>query len=396
MQIFQQLKQAVLQIMHHKLRACLAMIGIIVGTASVVTLISSSQAATDHALSMFETLGTNLLAVQLYNEKQNDHHYQKNISIDDVNKIQQKNRSLYLASPYATSYQNTYYKGKQFESAVVGATPNLSKLLKLQTTNGRNLTNFDENSLNVVIGSDLANQLRQSGMLNPIGKQLQLKNNFVTIIGVLKPIKPNFFFFTNLNKGMIISLNEMQKIDSNSGIRSIMFRTAPKIQLNTVQNTLKQQIQNIIPSMQVNFRNPKTIMEVAGKQRKSFTQLLTFIGSISLLVGAIGVMNIMLVSVMERRQEIGIRLAIGARKRDIRNMFIAEAIVLTMLGGLCGVALGQSLTWIISHFSGWGYHFYASPIILGFSVSVLSGLIAGIYPAISASKLDPIKTLQDG
>lgn len=126
MKILSALKQAISQIMHTKLRACLAMIGIVVGTASVVTLISSSQLATDHALSLFKSLGTNLVSVRLYNRKQNDHHHKRKLTLGDVNQLQHKIKVLSLSAPYASSYQSIHYNGKAVQISLVGATPSLA------------------------------------------------------------------------------------------------------------------------------------------------------------------------------------------------------------------------------------------------------------------------------
>ena len=121
--------------------------------------------------------------------------------------------------------------------------------------------------------------------------------------------------------------------------------------------------------------------------------MLASIGAISLVVGGIGVMNIMLVSVIERRREIGVRMAIGAKPYDIWKMFLIESIILTLFGGLLGVIFGMGIALGIAYFSGWEFHFYLIPPALGFSVSVLVGIFSGFYPAMSASKLDPIETL---
>ena len=130
------------------------------------------------------------------------------------------------------------------------------------------------------------------------------------------------------------------------------------------------------------------------KQEGIFTLLLGFIGGISLLVGGIGVMNIMLVSVTERRREIGIRKAIGAKRRDIQSLFLSEAIILAIFGGICGVAIGTILSFAIAYFSNWSFHFLLWPPVIGFIVSAATGIFFGFYPAHRASLLDPITALR--
>jgi putative ABC transport system permease protein len=129
-------------------------------------------------------------------------------------------------------------------------------------------------------------------------------------------------------------------------------------------------------------------------QHKIFTLLLGLIGGISLLVGGIGVMNIMLVSVLERRREIGIRLALGARKRDIQALFLSEAVLLALIGGIIGIVAGIIGSFIIAELAHWQFSIFIWPVLVGFSVSVLVGIVFGFYPAHQAAKLDPIETLR--
>ena len=130
------------------------------------------------------------------------------------------------------------------------------------------------------------------------------------------------------------------------------------------------------------------------KQNETFTLLLGFIGSIALIVGGIGVMNIMLVSVVERRREIGVRMAVGAKRRDIQLMFLTEAVVLTLFGGLMGVITGEAVALFTALISQWTFHLYILPLVVGFFVSALVGIFFGFYPARKASLLDPIETLR--
>ncbi len=150
----------------------------------------------------------------------------------------------------------------------------------------------------------------------------------------------------------------------------------------------------IAPDKQIRFRDPQQIIDIVSKQRSTFTWLLSAIGGISLLVGGIGVMNIMLVSVIERRKEIGVRMAIGARRKDILEMFLIESVVLTGFGGLIGVIIGTVTTLLLALLSGWEYSFHIFPAALGFVVSTGVGMFSGFYPSYRASQLDPIATLQ--
>ena len=180
----------------------------------------------------------------------------------------------------------------------------------------------------------------------------------------------------------------------NIQIQNILFQLHHDTPLDPVKTQLQNVISKITPNTQIRFHDPQQIIDIVGKQRSTFTWLLSAIGGISLLVGGIGVMNIMLVSVIERRREIGIRMAVGARRKDILEMFLIEAVVLTLLGGLLGVILGTATTFILALSSGWEYSFHLLPAALGFIVSAAVGVFSGLYPSYRASRLDPIATLQ--
>ena len=164
--------------------------------------------------------------------------------------------------------------------------------------------------------------------------------------------------------------------------------------LSKVKHAVSTVMNKKLPGQHIYLRDPQQILDVISKAKRTSSILLTAIGAISLLVGAIGVMNIMLVSVIERRREIGIRIAIGAKRRDILKMFLIESIVLTVFGGLLGVVSGVGVSYMLAESYHWGFSFYWLPPLLGFSVSVLVGVLSGYYPALKASRLDPIEILR--
>ena len=150
--------------------------------------------------------------------------------------------------------------------------------------------------------------------------------------------------------------------------------------IDKVVSTFKTRLTKLLPKHEIFLYDPEQVIKQISAVRHTRDQLLTAIGAISLLVGAIGVMNIMLVSVIERRREIGIRLAIGAKQRDILKMFLVEAVVLTLFGGLLGVIMGVGISVVLAVVHHWGFKFYLMPPLLGFSVSVFVGILSGIYP----------------
>ncbi len=390
------IKEAFLNLIHAKMRSFLAILGILVGTGSVVALISSSQLATQHALAEFKSLGTNLLSMSLYssyNPEQTSQAKNEVFTENDIPLITKEAPQVVLSAPYVALYKQLNFYGKSYNSQILGITKELAEIVKIEVDKGRLISYLDKNSYYCNVGSSLASSIKASMGIDPLYKQMLVGNTYFTIIGILKPWKPSLFFSSDINNGVIIPLQTSYLISSQAAIQNVLFRLIKDPDIQLTQSNIKKRISLLLPSIQVDFQNPQQIMDIVGKERKTFTWLLGAIGGISLLVGGIGVMNIMLVSVIERRREIGIRMAIGAQQGDILLMFLIEAIILTVFGGIIGIFFGVVISFGIAKFSEWGFQLFWMPIFLGFFVSVLVGILSGFYPALRASKLDPIQSL---
>lgn len=388
------IREALINLFAAKLRSLLAILGILVGTGSVVALISSSQLATDHALAQFKKLGTNLLAVMLNSTApQASTGQARNLTLADMPAIQAEIPKVEKIVPYTTLYQPIYFRDTQFNGQVLGATEALADIVKIHIQEGRFVSFLDQSSFFCVVGHNIGEQIRAKG-LDPINQQINVGQHIFTIIGVADKWEPNLFLFANINEGVIISISLSFLLNPETHIQNILLQLQPDTPLDPVKVQLQAIIPKFASNVEVRFHDPQQIIEVVGKQRSTFTWLLSAIGSISLLVGGIGVMNIMLVSVIERRREIGIRMAVGARRKDILQMFLIESVALTVFGGLLGVLIGTLVTAVLAFSSGWEYSFRFWPAFLGFIVSAAVGVFSGLYPSYRASRLDPIATLQ--
>jgi putative ABC transport system permease protein len=386
------IREALLNLLSAKLRSLLAILGILVGTGSVVALISSSQLATDHALAQFKKLGTNLLAVML-NTTSSRTDNTKDLTPADINIIPQQIPAVEKIVPYTILFQPIRFQDIQFNGQILGATEALADIVKIHLHEGRFVSFLDQNSFFCVVGYQIGEKIRARG-LDPINQQILVGNQLLTIIGVADAWQPNLFLFANINEGVVVPLSLSFILSPHLKIQNILLQLHPDTPLAPIKTQLTNLLSKLVPYTQVVFHDPAQIIDVLSKQRSTFTWLLSAIGGISLLVGGIGVMNIMLVSVIERRREIGIRMAVGARRKDILEMFLIESVVLTVCGGLLGVILGTLTTIILSWSSGWEYTFHFLPVALGFIVSAAVGLFSGLYPSYRASRLDPITTLQ--
>lgn len=379
---------------HARLRSFLAILGIVVGTASVVALMLSSHLATYHALAQFESLGTNLLAmdIQELNFQAQSQRLSKQFTQVDGQHLERSEPQIRMVAPYVNLYEPLLFEGMSYQAQVLGVTPQFATIAKLAVEQGRFISYLDGASYYCVIGETLAKAFRSQGY-TPLGQQVLVGNNYFTVIGVLKNWQPNLFMYADINNGVLIPLPTTYLLSKQAQIHNVLFRLIKNPSINVVQQHIEREMTILLPSMQVQFRNPLQIINILGKQRQTFSWLLSAIGSISLLVGGIGVMNIMLVSVIERRREIGIRMAIGASQRDILMMFLVESVMLTIFGGLLGMVIGVFISFVIAKISGWAFFIYKMPLVLGFFLSVSVGVLSGFYPALSASRLDPIQSL---
>jgi len=388
--------EALINLSKSKLRSFLAILGILVGTGSVVALITSSQLATAHALAQFKTLGTNMLAMDIRQEggqpKSQQH---SKLKLKDIAVIKNASPDIEIVAPYTYLYQSAYYKGKSLNSqATLGADKSLVTVAKMYLAKGRYVSLLDRSGFFCDVGSNIAKQMRNYGAKKIIGNQIRIGRYYLTVVGILKPWKPNFFLYAQINNGIIIPIETSFLMSKYSQITSMLVRFKKDAPVNDVKDALQGVMAGLLPTEKVSFRTPEQIIKVIKTSKATYNNLLIFVGSISLIVGAIGVMNIMLVSVVERRREIGVRMAIGAQGIDIMLMFLIEAIVLTVFGGIVGILIGLGFSYALAYFSGWEFKFFLLPPVLGFVVSVMVGIISGFYPAWQASRLDPIETLQ--
>lgn len=397
MNLSSHVSNALANIRTSKLRSFLTLLGVLVGTASVVALVSSGQLATQQALAQFKTLGTDLLSVSVQQQQGAQKKQGASIvklTIGDVNKLTQSDPDIIEAAPYTMNYSQVSYAGKQLQGSIIGATENLSDVVKIDLSQGRFVSVLDKDEDFCVIGSSLAKSLRQQGVFAPVGKQLRVGNYYYTIIGVAKPWPENMFMYADINNSVIVPLENSLELSKYTTIQNIVFKLKAGADINKVKQSITDAMNELVPGQQLFYRSAKQLIEGMEKQRQTFTLMLGAIGGISLIVGGIGVMNIMLVSVIERRREIGVRMAVGAKRRDIQMMFLTEAVMLTMFGGFLGVIIGVLVSFGIAEFSHWGFRLFLLPPAIGFLVSAFVGIFFGFYPARQASRLDPIETLR--
>lgn len=395
MKLLIQGQQALVNLMAAKLRSFLAVLGILVGTAAVVALISCGQLATEKALAQFKALGTDLLAVSAYQKATDAPNSSKEfIPIDFWRQFPEMLPVVLQIAPYSTAYQPMSFQGKKINGAIIAADESLARIIHIELAEGNFVSFVASFEHFCVIGSGLAEQIKLVTLDNPIGKQLRIGQAIYTIIGVAAPWKENGFFNEDINQAAIIPIAGMALVSKDSKVNNAVLLLKPDINIDEVIEQIKMLISKQAPGMSVFVRSAKQIIASMESQGRIFTLLLAIIGGISLLVGGIGVMNVMLVSVSERKKEIGIRKAVGAKNSEIQMLFLVESVMLSLLGGVCGVTIGLVFTRLVAYFSQWPFTLHLMPPLAGFAVSVFTGIFFGFYPARRAAALEPIVSLR--
>lgn len=390
-------EQTVENILSAKLRSFLAILGILVGTASVVALISGGQLATENALIQFKNLGTDLLTVNIEPAKENESKESSGpkLTTEGVDLIAKATPAILTAAGYTHVYAPISYKKTDLNASILGTTEEMQDIIKIHLAEGRFVSYLDKQSLYCVIGADVLDRIKSDGNFGDvIGTQVRVGENIFTIIGVMSKWPESSFMDVNVNNTIIVPLETSLLLSQYAQIKDIIFKLQPNSNIDDTEKSIETSVDKILLNAKLNFRSSKEVIASMNQQHRTFTWMLGFIGGISLLVGGIGVMNIMLVSVIERRREIGLRRAVGARKRDIQYMFLIESVGLTIFGGVLGVIIGLLASYIIATFAHWEFFILPLPPIVGFGVSVLTGIFFGFYPALQASKLSPIDALR--
>lgn len=385
------IKEALRSLLTAKQRTILALIGIIIGIGSVIGMVSIGSIVQMEALKQFRDMGIDIITVMKdYDSKGTAGTFSLPLILD----LKGQSRTVLEVAPYMTSGAQFSYAGKETYIEMMGVTAAFFDLNKLSIQEGRFISDLDEQRFFCVIGAEIAKFFMKLGFENPIGKLFTFGGRIYTVVGVLKAISEGGGMRPgNINMSVITHITTASRAFERGEINSFMARVG-------VQNTaeIKSEIQSYFSKkakgLRVRVRTAEELIEQMQKQMRLFTLLLGAIGSIALIVGGIGVMNVMLISVSERRKEIGMRRALGAQRSDIQGQFIIESVTLCLVGGFIGIVLGIGVSYAFSHFVKWGFMVSKSAIILGVCVSTAVGIFFGFYPARSAARLDPIAALR--
>jgi putative ABC transport system permease protein len=389
----------------NKMRSALTMLGVIIGVMAVITMLAVGSGAREAIISSISSIGSNLLFVIPGSETQSGARAgisRPTLTMADAEAITRECSAVEDTAPLSSGVAQAVYRHQHWSTVITGTTPSILNLRDWKLAEGRAFTEQESKTSSevAILGQTVVDTL--FGEIEAVGQVIRIKEVPFRVLGVLEP-KGQSIMGTDQDDTIIVPISTAEnKLFGNpfpGTVHIILVKARSADDLHRAEdqvNRLLRQRHRIGPKQDDDFsvKNLTQILEIVGKAARIMTILLGAIASISLLVGGIGIMNIMLVSVTERTREIGIRMAVGAKPREIRIQFIIEAMTLTMIGGTVGIALGIASAMTISHFSGWPIMVSAASILLGFGFSGLVGIFFGFYPAYQASQLNPIDALR--
>jgi len=401
MSIFRLITLAYKAILRNGFRTILTMLGIIIGVAAVIAMLAVGAGTRKNIRDSIASMGSNMLFIMPGSDVRGAARQVNRARFYDKDWLAVAENATLVSdiSPVVQTNGTIKFQSESRATTIYGVMPSYLNIRSMEVADGRNFTNAEaaRSAKVCLIGKTIVDNL--FGNVDPIGQTIRFNQTPFVIVGTLVSKGQNNFG-ADQDDIILAPFNTVQK-------RIIAGRTIRQIYASVAdESQTKAAIQEITDILRVErklregtpddftIRSQQEMGDMMENTSKVLTALLTAIAAISLLVGGIGIMNIMFVSVTERTREIGLRMAVGAKDRDILRQFLIEAIIISLMGGIIGMIFGVSASLILQKISGWTVVIMPSSIIISFAVCVATGVFFGWYPAFKASKLDPIEALR--
>ncbi len=388
----------------NKVRALLTMLGVIIGVASVIAMLAIGEGSKQSIKAQISSMGSNMITIRPYAERQGGVRLSRNemqsLTLDDFELIQSEASLLTNVSPQVDGNGQVIYGSDNWPSSIYGVNPEYLSIRVWEIQSGSMFTDVEVKSASkvAVIGQTVVENIFTNGE-DPVGRMIRFNNIPFKVIGVLEEKGENTFGqdqddvvlapYTTVQK-RILAIDYLQSITA-SAISEEQSEEAVE-EVTELMNKSHEIQKGATADFEI--RSMEELISTFSSTGEMLTILLVAIASISLLIGGIGIMNIMYVSVKERTREIGLRLAVGAKSSDILMQFLIEAILISITGGLIGVFLGLSTTYFIEKMLSWPTSVTGYSIVISFAVCAITGIFFGWYPARKAATLDPIEAMR--
>ncbi|RJP26524.1 MAG: FtsX-like permease family protein [Candidatus Omnitrophota bacterium] len=386
----------------NKLRTFLATLGIVIGVSAVITMMGIGTGARNQIMSQINSMGTNLLVVRPARSRGQGvmSGSRQTLTVDDAEKILKRIANVEKIAPVINTRAQVKYLNNNADTTVTGACRTYFSIRNFQIDKGRSFTDgeSERNARVAILGPQTVENLFDDADADCLGETIKVKGINFRIIGVLKS-KGDQGWFNPDDQIIVPYTTAMNRIAGVDYLSEIDIQVIDENQIDATELATEKLLRKLHRLQEdkendFNIQNQAEMLETASTILGTFTLLLSGIAGISLLVGGIGIMNIMLVTVTERIREIGIRKSIGAKNRDILQQFLIEAILMSGLGGLIGIFLGINFLEMIDRFTELSTAIETYSIVLSFAISATVGIFFGYYPARRAAKMDPIEALR--
>jgi len=400
MRILAPFRIALRALRRNKMRTLLTMLGIIIGVTAVISAISIGNGAKVQVEAQVASLGQNVLSVFpgsfSTGGARGGFGSRSTLTAEDAQAISREVANVVAVSCEVRDRNQVQANGLNWNTQVQGESPDYLSVRAWGLSSGVMFTDADVRGASKVciIGKTVANELFSDG--DPVGQTLRIRDIPFKVLGVLQPKGVNFFGQDQDDTVVVPYTSAMRRISGRDFLSAVLIQADKAENMERVQQEVTAVLQQRRGGREPDFmvRSQLELAEAATENAKTMTTLIGSVAAISLVVGGIGIMNIMLVSVTERTREIGIRMAIGARGKDILLQFLIEAVTLSIIGGTLGICGGILVSNLIADYKGWTTETSTASIILAFAFSAAVGIFFGFYPARKASKLDPIDALR--
>lgn len=385
----------------NRIRSFLTTLGIVIGVSAVIAMLSVGKGASQKIQEQIASIGSNLIIVLPGSTTAGGVRMglgtQPTLSIGDAQAVARECPSVLRVAPIRAGVAQVVYGNMNWATGVVGTTEDYFEMRDWKVVSGRAFSNEDVRSASkvAVLGQTVVDNLFVGE--DPVGKVIRIKGMPFTVIGVLER-KGQSPMGQDQDDTIIVPVSSAQRFLFGTTfpgqIDRMMVQAIGPQYMEDAQEEVKQTILQRHKQEDFTVRNLTQFLQVQEQSAKVMSLLLLSVASVSLIVGGIGIMNIMLVSVAERTKEIGIRMAVGAKAWDIRMQFLLEAVILSTLGGLVGIILGVASSYLMSKAFGWNVLISISDVLIAFSFSFFVGILFGFYPAYKASNLNPVDALR--